>query len=286
MNPDLLKNLKEILPFYKYRGINWITRVGKPVIFPKEKAIVFENFYSSTGNTYEGVCQELTFQAFLDIKKYYGALYDELRLYRVVGGDPAFFSRPPTELVDRFGKTVQTSPRSIRGQHVFLAITESPVLNYGETMIGQRATDMLLKANAYIFGPSFHTLQPLAESGYLVEQIWAPGSKLGIKTNAEIFTDSNILTSNAIIGMSNDVIIGLNAYFTGEYPSADYNIEIRLITPMARDPIIVSVFSSEIRYLVKYIKDLDILLAHSQREWKTAAVGTDLEIYNTKLEYW
>ena len=286
MEPELLKNLRETLTYYKYRGINWITRVGKPVIFPNEKSIVFENFYSSDGNMHEGVCQELAYQAFLDIKKYHSDLYNELKLYRVVGGDPAFFSRPPTELVDRFGNVVQTSPRTIRGQHVFLAITDSPILKYGETMSGQQAYDLLQSANAYIFDPSFQVLQPLKESGYLVEQIWAPGCQLGIKTGSEIFFDSHVLSSNSIIGISNGVIIGLNAYFTGEYPSSDYNIEIRLITPMAQDPIIVSVFSSEIVYLVKYLKDLDILLVHSQREWKTATVGTDLNAHRSQIEYW
>ena len=283
----MMKSLQEILSFYKYRGINWITRVGKPVIFPEERAIAFENFYSRSGNAYEGICQELTFQAFVDIKKYHPNLYDESRLYRVVGGDPVFFSRPPSELIDRFGNVIQTSPRTIRGQHVFLAVTETPVLKQGETMAGQQATDALIKANAYIFDPSFQMFQPLAESGYLIEQIFAPGAKIGLKTGAEIFTNTNRLSSNAIIGMSNDdVIIGMNAYFTGEYPSEDYTIDIQLITPMTRNPIILSVFGTEIAYLVKYIKDLGILLAHSNREWKTAVKGAGLKSYDTGLEYW
>jgi len=286
MNPELIKTLKELLSLYRYRGINWVTRIGKPIIFPKERAVVFENFYSSDGKAYEGVCQELTYQAFLDIKKYHKNLYDDLRLYRATGGDPTFFSSPPTEIVDRYGTVIQSSPRAIRGQHVFLVITDTPVLNYGETLVGRQAQEMLLKANAYVFDPSFEAFVPLSESGYLIEQIWSPGCKLSVKTGAEIFLDGHVLSSTAIIGMSNGVVISLNAYFTGQYPSNDYTIEICLITPMSRDPIIVPIFSNEIAYLVKYLKDLDMLLVHSNREWRTAAEGSDLKLYGTKTEYW
>ena len=286
MNPELIKSLNEIITLYKYRGINWIPRTGKPILFPKEKTIVFENFYSADGKAYEGVCQELTYQAFLDIKKYHSYLYDDLRLYRVTGGDPNFFSTPVTEIVNRFGNVSQIFPHSIRGQHVFLAVTDTPMLNYGETLTGQQAFDALLKANAYIFDPSFQVFHPLSEAGYLIEQIWSPGCKLSNKTNAEVFIEGNILTTNAIIGISQGIIIGLNAYFTGQYPSEDYNIEIRLITPMAREPIVISVFNKEIKHLVKYLKDLDMLLAHADLGWKTGIVGLDLKSYGTKTEYW
>jgi len=286
MNPELIKSLNEILSFYRYRGINWISRVGKPVIFPKERAIIFENFFSAEGNAYEGVCQELTFQAFLDIKKYHKDLYDDIRLYRVTGGAPTFFSSPPMEIVDRFGTVIQSTPRAIRGRHIFLAITDIPILNYGETLMSQQAYDALIKANAYIFDPSFRSFQPLNESGYLIDQVWAPGCKLGVKTGAEIFSNHHILSSNSIIGMSNGVIISLNAYFTEKYPSKEYTIELQLITPMSREPMIVALFGDEITYLVKYLKDLDILLIHSNMEWKTATEGSDLKAYGKQAEYW
>jgi len=98
MNPELIKSLNEILSFYRYRGLNWISRVGKPVIFPKERAIVFENFYAVKGNVYEGVCQQLTFQAFLDIKKYHKDLYDDIRLYRVTAATRLFSAALPWKL--------------------------------------------------------------------------------------------------------------------------------------------------------------------------------------------
>ncbi|OQA91931.1 MAG: hypothetical protein BWY26_00618 [Elusimicrobia bacterium ADurb.Bin231] len=286
MQIELIKSLQEIIKYYKYRGINWITRVGRPIVFPERKAIVFNNFYSNEGFSCEGVCQELTHQAFNDIIKYHPELYKELRIYRVSGGDPAFFSTPPFSIVDRYGNIIRTSPRAVRGQHIFLAITDKQILKRGDWQTGHQVTESLLDANAYIFDPSFGVFQPFSESGYIVENIWAPGFKVSVKTGAEVFIDAEFSSPNAIIGMTNGILIGLNAYLNAKSDSVSLvNIEIRIITPMTRSPIVFPIFDKELVYLVKYLKDLDILIAHSQREWKFPISGGEYSKYDKMIEY-
>ncbi|HIG98545.1 TPA: hypothetical protein HA231_03940 [Candidatus Woesearchaeota archaeon] len=288
MGNDLVERLEKIAPRYTYRGLDWVTRIGSPITFPGQRAIVLDGFYSEKGHDRTGICNELMLQAYLDITndKRFGRLYDEGRLYRVKGGDPVYFSMPPARMTNNETKVVTNVPRQNAGAHLFLAVTDKRVVPHGQSLSGKDATQALLDGNAVVFDPSFRVVEPMKKSEYLVEEIWAPGCRVTHSKKAAVFENSTRTSAKQVVGISGGLILIMVAYYPSE-DSNDPEFWVDFMAPLKQRGApnnIINLYDNNLDYAAKSVEGLDKFLSHMRNACRESIPGNDMARYKLHIE--
>ncbi len=285
---SLEKKLEKLARKYTYRGLEWVSRLKQPITFPESKTIVFDDFYSHSGHAYNGVCNELMVQAFIDINKdhrTFGALYTEGRIYRVKGGDPLFFSLPPTETRDQYGNIISSLPRRSRGDHLFLAITNKRIAENNSKLSGEDARAALLDGNAIIFDPSFGIVEKLSESDYLINTIWSPGYETAHAAKSAVFNNGNFGQPSHVLGISGGLIFSLDVQYA-QTNERLYSVGLRMIAPGFENGALLPLDSSTLDYAAKHFEGLAVFLKHMRDVCKKSVQGTELEQYKNSVIIW
>ncbi|MBI2572707.1 hypothetical protein HYV86_02515 [Candidatus Woesearchaeota archaeon] len=283
---DLIKSLEEKVKNYTYRGLDWVTRLEGPLLFPKQRVIVLPDFYSKQGYAHTGVCNELMVQSFIDLSKEFPDLYSQGRIFRVKGADPVFFGLPSTTCRDSNGGVIGNLSQRSRGAHLFLAITNRRIMDNGKNLQGTQAKQALMYGNAILFDPSFGIVERVAESEYLIDEIWAPGFKSTSSANSAIFDNGHFGSPKQIVGISGGLVVSINLYYVEPNTTQNYTVTISYMTPGVDINHDVNIYARHLDYTAKHIEGLDVFLKHMRMICKTASFGDDLAKHQMSVTIW
>lgn len=251
MERAVVETLNEIKDRFNYRGLEWVTRLGRPILFIREKILAISDFYSNDGQAYKGVCNELVAQAYRDILSTHGNLHQDGRIYRVSGGDPIYFGGE---------------------DHTFLAITEKPICDKGKTL-EQDVKESLLDGKAIIFDPSFQRVVHFEGSGYSAKRIWAPESRTSHKEGAAIFGNHVYGRANQIIGKSGAIIVILEILLSDR----SYSVSLRFLSPFDKIADAIPLNNPLLKYLNDGMGGFNIFWEHMKKILANPRLADDLD---------